>query len=101
MMSKSRRVYDREFKLNAVRLIQSEEATVKEIAEDLGVNYYTLYEWKRDYEKKGELSFPGNGKKVYASESEKEILELKKKVRRLEMERDILKKAMTISLRDR
>jgi transposase len=100
-MSKSRKVYDREFKLNAVRLIQSEEGTVKEIAEDLGVNYYTLYEWKRDYEKNGESAFPGNGKKVYASEAEKEISELKKKVRKLEMERDILKKAMTISLRDK
>ncbi|ADD68631.1 hypothetical protein Dacet_1867 [Denitrovibrio acetiphilus DSM 12809] len=41
-MSKSRKVYDREFKLNAVRLIQAEEATIKEIAEDLGINYYTF-----------------------------------------------------------
>ncbi len=56
---------------------------------------------KSQYEKKGERAFAGHGRLVYDSESEKEIAELRKRLRRVEMERDILKKAMAISLREK
>jgi transposase-like protein len=56
---------------------------------------------KSQYEKKGDSAFAGHGRAVYDSESEKEISELKKRLRRVEMERDILKKAMAISLREK
>jgi len=100
-MGRERRSYDREFKINAVRLVQHGNQSMKDISEDLGINYHVLAEWKREYEKKGDLAFPGNGKVVYATEAEKEIAELKKKLRRTEMERDILKKAIAISLQEK
>lgn len=100
-MTSKRKVYDREFKINAVKLVFQDERTMKEVAADLGVNYYTLAEWKSQYEKKGERAFAGHGRLVYDSESEKEIAELRKRLRRVEMERDILKKAMAISLREK
>jgi len=100
-MRETRKVYDREFKINAVRMVQAGERTMKEIAADLGVNYYTLAEWKKQYETKGEHAFPGLGKVVFATEAEREISELKKALRRAEMERDLLKKAMAISLREK
>jgi len=100
-MRGKRKSYDREFKLNAVKLVLRGEKSMKEISEDLGLNYYMLAEWRKEYEKKGEESFPGNGKSVYLSEAEKEIAELKKQLRQAEMERDILKKAMAISLKER
>ena len=100
-MTGKRKVYDREFKINAVKLIFQDGRTMKEVAADLGVNYYTLAEWKSQYEKKGERAFSGHGRAVYDSESEKEIAELRKRLRRVEMERDILKKAMAISLREK
>ncbi len=43
-MTGKRKIYDREFKINAVRLILTGERTMKEVAADLGVNYYTLAE---------------------------------------------------------
>ena len=100
-MTGKRKVYDREFKVNAVRLVQSGGQTMKEIAQDLGVSYYTLAEWKKQYETKGGFAFPGSGKVVYATEVERENAGLKKRLRRVEMERDILKKAMAISLREK
>ena len=100
-MTGKRKLYDREFKVNAVRLVLEGGKTMKEVAADLGVNYYTLAEWKSQYEKKGDSAFAGHGRAVYDSESEKEISELKKMLRRVEMERDILKKAMAISLREK
>ena len=44
---------------------------------------------------RGELAFPGKGKEALTSR-EKEIRELKKRLKDAEMERDILKKAMAI-----
>jgi len=100
-MSRERQTFDRDFKINAVLLIQRGGSTMKQISKDLGINYQMLAEWKKEYEKKGDLAFPGNGKQLYLTESEKEILELKRRLRKAEMERDILKKAMAISLKER
>ncbi len=97
-MVRNRNCYDREFKISVVKMIIEEGRSIREVSESLGLNYYTLRDWRIEYESKGESAFQGNGIKVYGSDSEKEISELKKKIRRLEMERDILKKAMAISL---
>lgn len=97
-MTNKRQHYDREFKIRSVKMILEEGRTIKDVAESLDLNYYTLRDWKVQYEEKGDEAFQGNGVKVYGSDIEKEIAELKKKVRHLEMERDILKKAMAISL---
>ena len=96
-MSK-RTQYDREFKIEAVRLILESGRTVKSISEELGVNYYTLLDWKREYEQKGTAAFPGAGRVSYATEEAAELARLRKENHRLRMERDILKKAMAISL---
>ena len=97
-MTNKRQHYDREFKIRAVKMILEEGRTIKDVSESLDLNYHTLRDWKIQYEERGKEAFNGNGVKVYGSESEKEISELKKKIRHLEMERDILKKAMAISL---
>ncbi len=97
-MVRNRNCYDREFKISVVKMIIEEGRSIREVSESLGLNYYTLRDWKIEYESKGESVFQGNGIKVYGSDFEKEISELKKKIRHLEMERDILKKAMAISL---
>lgn len=99
-MSK-RAKYDREFKLSTVRLVLEGKQTMKEIAADLGINYYTLVDWKHEYEQKGSQAFPGAGRPVYATEAEEELAKLRKENRKLRMERDILKKAMAISLNEK
>jgi transposase len=93
-MVKRRRKYDKEFKKMAVELMETDKS-VQEIAEDLGVNKDLLYQWRREFIKKGENSFSGHGKKNMTPQ-EAEIARLKKQLRDAELERDILKKAVSI-----
>jgi len=86
-----RRKYDKEFKKNAIELLISSEKTMAELAKDLGIHPNNLWNWKKEYEKSKENAFPGNG-----NPHDKEIFELKKRISVLEMERDILKKAVAI-----
>jgi transposase len=93
-MVKPRKKFDKEFKLMAVELIESHK-TVAEVSEELGVPKYLLYQWRDSFLKKGQHSFSGNGKKSLTPE-EGEIERLKKELREVEIERDILKKAVGI-----
>jgi transposase len=79
---RGRRKYDDEFKAGALRMLNSGQP-VRSVAESLGISEHLLYKWK---------SVRGTG----ASEAEQELAELRAKYRQLEMERDILKKALSI-----
>lgn len=98
-MSKNKKRYDGEFKLNCVKLVISSkgERTMKEIALDLDLNYWVLADWKKKFEKYGESAFIG--KKALNKEQE-ELKRLKKELETVKMERDILKKAMAIFSKD-
>ena len=74
--------YDAEFKQNAVKKIFDGQS-VASLARELGVGENLLHKWKKARLETG-------------SELEKENLELKKRLRETEMERDILKKAALI-----
>ena len=76
------RKYDEEFKREAVRKTHDGQS-VASVARELGIAESLLHNWKRQAVETG-------------SESEREVLALKKRVRELEMERDILKKAALI-----
>jgi transposase-like protein len=66
---------------------------VSEVAENLGICKDLLYRWRRQMNKQGEIAFPGNGKTAL-TQDQKRIRELEKKLKDVEMERDILKKAI-------
>jgi len=93
-MAKRRKKYDKEFKIMAVELMDTDKS-VRQIAEDLGISHYLLYEWRRELQKKGDISFSGQGNKAM-TDQEAEIARLKKQLRDAELERDILKKAVSI-----
>ncbi len=76
------RKYDDEFKQNAVRKILDGQSAAS-VSRELGVAESLLHKWKRI-------------KIDSSSDLEKENLELKKRLREVEMERDILKKAALI-----
>jgi transposase len=84
----TRRVYDAEFKRNTVELYLSGNQTLSVISQDLNVAESTIYNWLAEYRKGGKDSF----KPVTLSPQEKEILQLKKQLSDVAMERDILKK---------
>lgn len=85
-------MYEKEFKLMAVELIESHK-TVAEVSKELGVHKNLLYQWKSKFREKGKHSFSRNGIKTLTAE-EAEIEKLKKQLREVEIERDILKKAV-------
>ena len=66
--------YDKEFKLQALEL--SDEIGVKAAAEQLGIKYYTLADWRSQRKARGEGSFVGSGNKVMPlSENDRRIKE--------------------------
>jgi transposase-like protein len=95
IMSVQRRKYDSDFKRNAVQLTEESDRSVKEVAENLGINKDLLYRWRREQHSRREGAFPGRGKEAL-TDQEKRIRDLEKKLKDAEMERDILKKAMAI-----
>ena len=81
--------FDRDFKISAVKMVTQEGHTAAEVARSLGIHVNQLYNWKRKYSDDGEKAFPGKGHLT-------EISALRKQLREVEMERDILKKAVGI-----
>lgn len=84
-----RKIYTYEYKLEAVRLVESGHS-VAEAARSLGVAEQTLWNWTQAY-KTGKLKANGRGSKLTAEQIE--IRQLRAEVARLKMERDILGKA--------
>ena len=93
-MIRKKRTYDKEFKLMALELIESHKS-VKQVADELGVGTSLLYYWRKCFSDKGEEGIPGSVK-IPLSTEEAEIVRLRKELKEVEVERDILKKAVSI-----
>jgi len=89
-MPRKRTTYAAEFKLAAVKMITDQKLSVAEVARRLGVTEGRLHDWKKAAAKSGSDAFPGSG---HLTPLEEENRRLRAEVKRLEMERDILKKA--------
>ena len=89
-MPRTRTAYTAEFKLAAVKMITEQKLSVAEVARRLGVTENRLLDWKKTVAQKGADAFPGSG---HLPPLEEENRKLRAEVKRLEMERDILKKA--------
>lgn len=83
--------YDKAFKFQSVQVYLSNDKSLEKIASDLGVSRASLGKWVRDYQEKGEKSFPGRGHR-----SDQELRALKRELHLVKQERDILKKAIAI-----
>jgi len=90
---KGARIYDNEFKNNAVNLCLKSDRTINEIALELGIPKDTLGGWVARYKTHGEVAFPGKGN---IRQEDAEIAKLKKELAITREERDILKKALGI-----
>lgn len=91
-MSKSKR-YSREFKQEAVQLVNESGKSVVEIGADLGVSPKTLYRWRQELARDGEQAFPGKG---YLKANDEYVRRLERELKLVTQERDILKKAVAI-----
>ena len=85
-----RKQYSKEFKLDAVSLVTEQNYTQLEAAKRLEINANMLSRWVRELSDTDGQAFRGNGKLTPEQEENKR---LRAEIKRLEMERDILKKA--------
>ena len=83
-----RRKYTPEFKAEAVGLVVSSGRPAAEIARELGVNEGTLTNWVNMAKKRGDIK-----EKPLTADERAELKELREELRRVKMERDLLKKA--------
>jgi transposase len=88
-MAGPRKVYAAEFKLQAATMIAEQKLPVAEVARRLGVAENLLHSWKKAVLTNGAAAFPGAG---HLTPVEDDLRRLRADVKRLEMERDILKK---------
>ena len=87
---KTRQTYSKEFKLDAIALVREQNYSTAEVARNLEVTPQILGRWIKESENDDGHAFRGNGK---LTPEQEEIRKLKSQVKRLEMEREILKKA--------
>lgn len=86
-----KRQYENDFKVMLVELLESGR-TAKELSEEYNINSGIIRRWRREFKaKSGDFS-----KKRELSREELELKALKKELRNITMERDILKKAVSI-----
>ncbi len=86
-----RKKYSKEFKLDAVSLVKEQGYNRTDAARSLGMNANMLGRWVKEQTSDDVQAFRGNGKLTPAQE---EVRTLKAQVKRLQMAKDILKKAM-------
>ena len=91
---KKRRRFDREYKQMVVELANARE-DISALASELDLRPELIYRWRREALANFGASFPGQGNKTM-TEEQKEIARLKKELRDAQLERDILKKAVSI-----
>lgn len=93
MTKRIRRKYDREFKIEAVKLVTERGTSIAEAARNLGIHENLLRTWKKRYLTDTKDSFPGKG---HVKSQDEQVWRLRKKLADVEEERDILKKALAI-----
>jgi transposase len=95
-MDLSRGVYSRDLKITAMRALDA-GSTTTEIARKYQLSPKLLERWRSEWRAKGELAFPGIGRRgagLPALDDARRIVELERKIGQLTMENDFLKKAL-------
>jgi transposase len=92
-MAKNQKTYTREFKIEAVRLLETSGKSQTQIERELGIGSSNLSRWKKQFGTHGEDAFPGRGN---LTPDKERIRQLERENEILRQERDILKKAVAI-----
>ncbi len=96
-MAKMQKVYTREFKEQAVHLAQNSGKSIAQVARELGISDTSIHQWRKELARHGKEAFPGSG---HQTALEEENRRLKRELERVQQERDILKKAVSIFSRE-
>ena len=90
-MGEKRKRYTKEFKLEAVRMLEAGEKPGHQIEQDLGIGSGQVYRWRKELEASGERAFPGNG-----TPRDEELMRLRKENASLREDREILRKVVAM-----
>lgn len=82
--------FSAQFKREAVRLLETSDKPITQLALELGVPRNRLYKWRDTLRSQGDSAFPGSG---YRSLEQLEIARLKRELADAREENEILKKA--------
>ena len=96
-MTKTRRNYSPEFRLEAAQLVVDQGYTLQAAADSMGVSKGSMENWVRQLRKERQGETP---KGSALTPEQRRIQELEKQVRRIEMEKEILKKATALLMSD-
>jgi transposase len=96
-MAKVQKVYTREFKEEAVRLAQTSGKSITQVARELGISDTSIHPWRKELTQHGKEAFPGSG---HQAPLEEENRRLKRELERVQQERDLVKKVVSIFSRD-
>ena len=88
---KKRRQFTKEFKIEAARMVVDQGIVQAHVARNLGIGENLVGRWVADYRATPTAAFPGKGN---LRPDDERVRQLEQQVKRLTMERDILKKAM-------
>ena len=91
---RTRRLFNREFKVEAVELLLNGNKKAVEVARNLGIRVELLYRWKNEYLSSRAEAFPGMGH--LADPEQEQMRNLERELASVTEERDILKKALAI-----
>ena len=89
----TRSKHSEDFKKESVRLVILNKRKIKQVAEELGVNHWTLKDWVERYGKEIHSELVAGGLRI---SPEEEVRMLKKELADVTEERDILKKAIAV-----
>ncbi len=97
MRQKTRPTFKPEFRLEVAQLVVDQGYSIREAADAMNVGKSTVDKWSRQLkaERGGIASYP-----TALTPDQRQIKELEKKIRRIELEKEILKKATALLMSD-
>jgi transposase len=97
MKQKTRKTFSPEFRLETAQLVVDQNYTQEEAAKAMGVGKSTISKWVRQLHQERSGKSP---KAMPMTPEQLEIRELKKRIERIELEKEILKKATALLMSD-
>ena len=93
-VSRPKRSFDREFKLQVVRQLLCGERRLAQLCREHQLSATLVRRWKEQYEADGEAAWPEFGSLVVAPDTEQRIRELEAALGRAHLEIELLRRAV-------